>query len=167
MILAGATSLSAQEAAPAISFEPMSEGADLRDWQALTYSFLIAVTGYSLWRGTIWFVERKRHKIPWRLLHRWWPSSALGTGALIFGFGQLFSRDAWGATVQDVTMAFAFILNLPAIALAAPILSMGDELSPSPHFAVVILSVWSAWYVLLIFLEWRAFVNEWIFLRLN
>jgi hypothetical protein len=91
----------------------------------------------------------------------------LGTGALIFGFGQLFSRDAWGATVQDVTMAFAFILNLPAIALAAPILSMGDELSPSPHFAVVILSVWSAWYVLLIFLEWRAFVNEWIFLRLN
>ena len=72
-----------------------------------------------------------------------------------------------GRDRQDVMSAIAVIPNLPAIVLAAPLLSIALELSPWLGVPIAIVTLWLAWNVLLVFLEWRAFVNEWIFLRLH
>lgn len=95
----------------------------------LVSAFGVALSGYGVFRGCSWLLERYRDRIPWRRLRIWWPVFTVGwMTATWFVLWLHPSEDGWFLLVSCAAAGVS-LLNLPATLIAVLVMHMLDGLA--------------------------------------
>ena len=155
--LVPATLLCAQETGE-VAWDPKYRDGPITVWQMLPGLAIFAVALFAYRRAAAWFVGQRRERPRWKSLRYSWPTLMVGIGGLTVLL-ENWLRNNFGEWAFGIFLGAAVFLHAPAAPTFVLLgLTVGKTgLTGWSVAAILVPSVWTTWYGIIRFLEWRSF----------